>query len=144
MKNLYCSFLGKCAKYLNLQASCTTDESCGRRAICHFNNPAATYGTCTELFSLADGADITVKVDNANVITENAHLLCRSGYATESGICSNGFKSLDLLEKCIVDKACKSDEDSIKYGKCRCAPDGVSYCDLLPGDTKRVTARDKF
>jgi len=77
--------------------------------MCLFKNPSSLYGKCTALFSLDNNSPTIVDVkspngfpignfkenENINKIARDplANLVCKSGYADENGICTDGVKS---------------------------------------------------
>lgn len=93
---------------------------------------------------------------NINKIARDpfANLVCKSGYADENGICTDGIKSkykgnykilfLFKGQICYTDSECSTDDPSIS-APCKCGfnGDGTKYCDIMPGDTEWVTARAK-
>lgn len=51
---MYCNEGGRCVKYKEVGDRCSSNEACGRKALCIFETTLSTYGTCKEILSMSD------------------------------------------------------------------------------------------
>lgn len=51
---MYCNEGGRCVKYKEIGERCTSNEACGRKAMCIFETTLSTYGTCKEILSMSE------------------------------------------------------------------------------------------
>jgi hypothetical protein len=99
---MYCNEGGRCVKYKSLGERCSSNEACGRKALCIFETTLSTYGTCQEILSKSIDnlvlpmykTDMAETDSNIFVYQQDYEKVCRSGYLnTTSGRCVAGLKS---------------------------------------------------
>eukprot|EP01017_Pseudomicrothorax_dubius_P014017 TRINITY_DN1642_c0_g1_i7.p1 TRINITY_DN1642_c0_g1~~TRINITY_DN1642_c0_g1_i7.p1 ORF type:complete len:199 (+),score=7.24 TRINITY_DN1642_c0_g1_i7:148-744(+) len=137
----YCE-RGKCTLSLGLGQPCTNDNSCGRRAVCLWNDTNTLTGVCTAMFTVDNNTQI------ANIKSKRfqrgpfANLVCKTGWADENGICTGGPKSKNRGNPCQTDRDCETDNPSI-FAKCLCgmSETGTKFCDIMAGDEEWVSSR---
>jgi hypothetical protein len=51
---MYCNEGGRCVKYKELGDRCSSNEACGKKALCIFETTLSTYGFCQEVLSMSE------------------------------------------------------------------------------------------
>lgn len=136
---LYCSDLHMCEPLIKAGSYCLYDFMCQINSACHPNEQGE--GICTPYFSLPNNSPVSCTASGYQPLCQSA--MCLQGPGLQDGICipaaSIGPANASPIQ-------CSADSDCVGYNgvhevaftsKCRCGynPQGLRYCDWLPGDT---------
>ena len=138
---LYC-FNFKCTSLLPVGKSpCYADTDCVLNSGCNFNSQLS--GTCTQYFSLPLNSQVYCDSTGFQPLCQSG--MCQHTLGLNIGTCIPAAKSGAPGTTTSTPMLCKRDSDCVGYngvattaftGKCHCGynPQGLSYCDLFPGD----------
>lgn len=115
----------------------------------YLTNSSGVKGVCKDYFQIKSG-DVTNRVYNefGSLIEhadDSALLWSSQYYDTNTGICSNGLKSVNKGKECSSNNDCPSSQPGI-YATCGCgwSKTGKKFWDLLAGDEEWENARIAF
>lgn len=52
---LYCNEGGRCVKYKDVGERCSSNEACGKKALCIYETTLSTYGSCQSILTFSVG-----------------------------------------------------------------------------------------
>lgn len=140
---LYCGPNLVCAPLLTAGSSpCFADSDCELTSGCNFN--AQMSGTCTTYFSVPNNAAVYCDSTGYQPLCQSA--MCLHSLGLNIGTCIPAATSGAPGAGVSTPLMCNEDTDCVGYNgvqttaftsKCRCGynPQGISYCDLFPGDS---------
>ena len=149
---MYCNEGGRCVKYKSVGERCSSNEACGKKAMCIFETTLSTYGTCQAILSMSDTslilpmykADMAESDSGVYVYQQDYEKVCRSTYVNKtSGRCVEGLKSKNKGGVCMSNLDCPTTDPAI-FAKCVCGhtSKGTKYCDIEGGDDEWTEAND--
>lgn len=120
---MFCNEGGRCVRHKKAGERCSSNEACGRKAMCIFETTLSTYGTCKEILSESDNnlvlpmykADMSDTDSNLFVYQNDFEKVCRSGFLNvTSGRCTTGLKSKNKGKVCTTNLDCPT-TDPLMY-----------------------------